>query len=180
MKNILILFLCLSASKSMAQNVEKTIIENKNDKQTLPIFPERCLGIWEGTMYIHSYTKIKDSVAVRFTAAKTETPGTYIWKTEYLSLDTPIVKDYKLVVDDLDKGRYILDEGDGIELIEYNVGNKLYSAFKVNDAYLTATTELVDGKIIFEVTSGKEENETKGIKNYSFTNVQRVVFHKIE
>jgi hypothetical protein len=32
-----------------------------------------------------------------------------------------MIKDYKLVIDDLDKGRYKLDEGDGVELIEYNV-----------------------------------------------------------
>ena len=144
------------------------------------IFPEKCLGTWEGTMKIYSYNTLRDSVKVRFTAAKTNVKGVYTWKTEYLSATTPMIKDYKLVIDDLDKGRYKLDEGDGVELIEYNVNNKLYSLFKVNDIWLTATTQLLDDKLIFEVTSGKESNEVKAITNYSFTNVQRVIMTKIE
>jgi hypothetical protein len=52
--------------------------------------------------------------------------------------------------------------------------------FKVNDIWLTATTQLLDDKLIFEVTSGKVSNEVKSITNYSFTNVQRVIMTKIE
>jgi hypothetical protein len=131
-------------------------------------------------MKIYSYNTLRDSVKVRFTAAKTNVKGIYTWKTEYLSATTPMIKDYKLVIDDLDKGRYKLDEGDGVELIQYNVNNKLYSLFKVNDIWLTSTTQLLDDKLIFEVTSGKESNEVKAITNYSFTNVQRVIMTKIE
>lgn len=143
-------------------------------------FPERCLGVWEGTMKMYSYDKLRDSVKVRFTAARTDVDGTYIWKTEYLSKTTPMVKDYKLLVDDLDKGKYILSEGNGIELVEYCVDNKLYSLFKVQDIWLTSTTELIDKKLIFEVTSGRELNQVNGIKNYSFTNLQRVVMQQIK
>lgn len=144
------------------------------------IFPEKCLGIWEGMMYIYNQGMLRDSVRVKFTAAKTETDGTYIWKTEYLSTTRPMVKDYKLVVDVLNKGRYFLDEGDGLKLMKYNFDNKLYSLFKVNDIYLTSSTELFDDRLVFEVTSGKEIDEVQGIKNYSFTNVQRVVMRKID
>lgn len=151
---------------------------NKTESSEELIFPERCLGVWEGIMHIYNYDELVDSVKIRFTAAKTDIDGTYTWKTEYLSPDRPMVKDYKLVVDDLSKGRYILDEGDGVMLIEYNVNNKLYSLFKVNDIYLTSSTELVNDQLIFEVTSGKEFNDIKGITNYSFTNVQRAVMHR--
>ncbi|WP_370390456.1 alpha/beta hydrolase [uncultured Winogradskyella sp.] len=142
-------------------------------------FAEKCLGVWEGTMKIYGYNTLRDSVKVRFTAAKTDIEGTYIWKTEYLSDKSPMVKDYKLIVDDIEKGRYILDESDGVELIEYNVDNKLYSLFQSNGIWLTSTTELSNNKLIFEVTSGKEYNEIKEIKNYSFTNVQRIVLEKV-
>ena len=130
-------------------------------------------------MQIYRYNSVVDSVKVRFTAAKTDTPGTFIWKTDYLSEKRPMTKDYKLVVDDLSKDRYILDEGDGVQLIEYNVDNKLYCLFKVQDIYLTSTRELVGDKLIFEVTSGKELGEAAGVTNYSFTNVQRVVLSKV-
>ncbi|MEO0338292.1 MAG: hypothetical protein AAF242_03670 [Bacteroidota bacterium] len=170
MKNLFLFFTLFTSFNCLAQ-------ETSDPPE---IFPEKCLGTWEGIMYIYSYNTLRDSVPVRFTAAKTDTPGTYIWKTDYLSETRPMTKDYKLVVDDLEKGRYRLDEGDGVELIEYNVGNKLYSMFQVQDIYLTSSTELVAGQLIFEVTSGKVADEKKGVQNYSFTNVQRVVLEKIK
>ena len=180
MKSIGILFLIICSFSSSAQeNQPAKITENKAVIEN-PIFPEKCLGVWEGMMYIYSFNTLRDSVKVRFTAAETETSGTYTWKKEYLSPTRPMVKDYKLVIDDLGKGRYILDEGDGVKLVEYNVGNKLYSLFQVDGIYLTSSTELVGDKLIFEVTSGREDNEIKGIKNYSYTNVQRVVLQRID
>jgi len=156
------------------------IVLYAQENANIYIFPERCLGTWEGTMYIYKFNTVVDSVKVKFTAARTDTEGTYTWKTEYLSPTRPMVKDYKLVVDNLNEGKYILDEGDGVELIEYNVDNKLYSLFEVQDIYLTSTTELVGDKLIFEVTSGKRVEEKKGITNYSYTNVQRVILSRIE
>ncbi len=142
-------------------------------------FPEKCLGVWEGTMFLYKYNNIHDSVQVTFTAARTENDSLFIWKTEYHSSTIEVVKDYKLKLDDSEKGRYILDEGDGIQLIEYNVGNKLYCMFKLDDTYFTSSTELIGENLVFEVTSGKEENETQGIQNFSFTNVQRVVLTRV-
>jgi len=171
MKNVLMFLLYLSVFQCIAQN-------GKTADTT--IFPEKCLGVWEGMMHIYTYNTLRDSVKVRFTAAKTDTIGRYVWKTEYLSPTRPVVKDYQLVVDDLKKGRYILDEGDGVKLIKYNVANKMYSLFKVNDIYLTSSTELLEDRLIFEVTSGKEIAEENAVVNYSFRNVQRVVLYKVD
>jgi hypothetical protein len=172
------------AFQCIAQQVEtvrtnSTVLNTKAETMTA-IFPEKCLGVWEGIMHIYSYNTLRDSVKVRFTAAKTDTIGRYVWKTEYLSPTRPIVKDYKLIVDDLEKGRYILDEGGGVKLVEYNVGNKLYSLFKVNDIYLSSSTELLEDRLIFEVTSGKEIVEENAFVNYSYTNVQRVVLYRTD
>ncbi|MEM6718537.1 MAG: hypothetical protein AAF611_04390 [Bacteroidota bacterium] len=185
MKNFFVFLLSVCVFPCMAQQVEtasinSTILTTKVESVDALIFPEKCLGVWEGMMHIYQYNTLRDSVKVRFTAAKTDTSGRYTWKTEYLSPTTPVVKDYELVVDDLKKGRYLLDEGDGVKLVEYNVSNKLYSLFKVNDIYLTSTTELLENALIFEVTSGKEIAEEKGVVNYSFANVQRVVLYKIQ
>ena len=48
-----------------------------------------------------------------------------------------------------------------IGFILLTLNNKLYSLFQVEDIYLTSTTELMDDRLIFEVTSGKAINETK-------------------
>ncbi|GAA0721325.1 hypothetical protein GCM10009430_22470 [Aquimarina litoralis] len=174
-KYLIILFLCASSFQGVAQE-----INTNTKKEDTTIFPEKCLGVWKGVMNIYHKGRLKDSVNVRFTASKTTTPGTYVWKTEYLSSKKPMVKDYKLVIDDINEGRYLLDEGNDIQLTEYVVGNKMRSLFKVEDIYLTSTTELIGDQLIFEVTSGKEIEEVQNIKNYSFTNVQRMVLHKIE
>lgn len=186
MKNITLLFFLISTLNCLAQQTQNIIIssealETKSIVNEAPNFPDKCIGVWEGMMYIYSYNTLRDSVKVRFTAAKTDTAGTYIWKKEYLSTTRPpMVKDYKLVVDDLSKGRYLLDEGGGVKLIEYNVANKLYSLFKVEDIYLTSSTELVGDQLVFEVTSGKEVNMVEGITNYAYANVQRVVMRRVD
>ena len=186
MKNLLIILLLICFLPCEAVEIESIKINTKINFEIKvmiiqdSIFPEKCLGIWEGIMYIYSQGMKRDSVKVRFTAAKTDTSGTYIWKTEYLSKTTPMVKDYKLVVDNIKEGRYILDEGEGIKLVEYAVNNKMHSLFKVDDIYLTSSTELVNKQLIIEVTSGKELKEIQGVKSYSFANVQRMVLTRID
>lgn len=143
-------------------------------------FPERCLGEWEGTMYMYSFNQLRDSVPVRFTATKTDSLGVYGWRTEYLSAKRPMTKDYFLKIKDLDKGHYILDEGDGVTIDEFNYGNKLFSAFEVQDIYLTTTTELIGDTLIFEVTSGKKIPTENEVTSYSFDHVQRVVFKRVD
>ncbi|MBW1299024.1 hypothetical protein [Aquimarina litoralis] len=179
MKQLMIFFFCISSIPCFAQKVENPNKDSRaSNSINKSIFPEKCLGVWEGVMHIYNKGHLRDSVKVKFTAARTTTAGTYIWKTEYISPKKPIIKDYKLIVDDLKEGRYLLDEGDGIKLVEYVVGNKMRSLFKVDDIYLTSTTELLKDRLIFEVTSGKEIGEVKGIKNYAFTNIQRVILYK--
>ncbi|UCE93666.1 MAG: hypothetical protein JSV73_12855 [Flavobacteriaceae bacterium] len=185
MRNLFIILFVFYPFLSNAQEQDKTD-SHSNSQQGLTglsestIFPEKCLGVWEGMMYIFNQGSLRDSVKVKFTAAKTDIKGNFVWKTEYLSPTRPMVKDYKLVVDDPERGFYFLDEGDGVKLRMYNLNNKLYSLFKVNDIYLTSSTELFDDRMVFEVTSGKEEGEIQGVKNYSFLNVQRVELRRID
>ena len=132
MKSIISIFLSLLTFHAIAlekQGVETNarVLENDIASGIDTIFPEKCLGVWEGRMYIYSQGVLRDSVQVRFTAAKTDTIGTYTWKTAYLSATRPMVKDYKLEVVDAEKGRFMLDEGDGVNIVMYAVNNKLYS-----------------------------------------------------
>jgi hypothetical protein len=163
-----------------SDNNDSQIFKSKASLSQDSIFPEKCLGVWEGMLEIFSKGKFIHRVKIRFTAAKTNTVGTYIWKTEYLSKSRPSVKDYKLVVDTLNEGRYILDEGDGVKLFMYCVNDKLYSMYNVEDIYLTSTRELLGDKLIFEVTSGVETKESKDVRNYSVSNVQRAILTKLE
>ena len=143
-------------------------------------FPEKCLGIWTGTMHIYNRGSLVDSVTIKLNVTRTNAPDTFVWKTEYLSEKFPMVKDYKLVISDAGKGVFITDEGDGIILMDYLFENKLYSVFETQGILLTSTYEWLGNQIIFEVTSGKELQTTLGVKSYSVLNLQKAVLKKMK
>ena len=139
-------------------------------------FPSRCQGTWKGMMYLYRHGKLMDSVKVRLTVEKS-TPDSWSWKTEYLSPQRPMVKDYVMRVKDAANNIYITDEGEGIELTDYLYNNKLYSVFETEGILLTSSYELVGTVLIFEVTSGKKPIASdKPVLNYAVDNLQRVVF----
>lgn len=124
-------------------------------------FADKCEGKWKGIMYIYGKGQIRDSVPVELIVKKTTLPGTWIWKTSYLSKTYPIEKNYKLVLKDSAIQTYVTDEGDGIELLNYHFNNKLYSVFDTHGVMLTSSYELEGDELIFEVTSGKKIEEKK-------------------
>lgn len=141
-------------------------------------FGDRCLGTWEGMMHLYSKGVLRDSVAVRLTVNKLDAQA-WSWKTEYLSPDRPMTKDYVLRLPDPNKNIYVTDEGDGLMLTDYLYGNKLYSVFETQGVFLTSSYEWVNGALIFEVTSGKKEPaKHPEVITYSTDNLQRVVFRK--
>ncbi|MEM6806338.1 MAG: hypothetical protein AAF696_33375 [Bacteroidota bacterium] len=142
-------------------------------------FPEKCMGIWEGHMYIMAKGQIRDSVGIIFTVAETEDPKAWTWRTQYLSETYPMTKDYVLRLKDEEKQTYLTDEGDGIVLYDYLFGDKLYSVFETEGILLTSSYELVGEHLVFEVTSGKALSTEKGeVNNFSVDYVQRVVLSR--
>jgi len=163
---IIIFFLCFLCSG---------ILKAQNN------FVQKCLGTWEGTMYIYHDSKLRDSVPVNLLVANTSDTSVWVWRTEYLSEKFPMVKDYKLKVKDRAKNIYLTDEGDGLTLDNYLVADKMYSLFENGQIFLTASYELRDDKLVFEVTSGKKLTATHPeVNNYSISDVQRVVFTKMK
>lgn len=139
-------------------------------------FPASYLGEWEGTMYIMSKGQVRDSVGILFTAASTEDPKAWTWRTQYFSEKYPMTKDYVLRLEDAENKVYLIDEGEGLVLYDYLFGNKLYGVFETGGFLLTSSYEFREDEIIFEVTSGKAlSEEEKEVNNFSVLNVQRVV-----
>ncbi|MEM8898666.1 MAG: hypothetical protein AAGC85_11205 [Bacteroidota bacterium] len=139
-------------------------------------FPEKCLGTWEGMLMIYQQGQLRDSVKVIFTVAKTDEDDRWAWKKEYVSEKYPMVKDYELVLKDAEKGYYITDEGDNIQLTDYLFGNKLYSVFETGGILLTSTYEMREEELIFEVTSGKKLTEDQEVNTFSVSSMQKAVF----
>ena len=165
LKLFVVTFFVLLSSISMAQN--------KN-------FVQRCEGTWQGTMFMYAYGNLRDSVTIRLTVQPfAGEAGHWYWKTEYLSEKMPMTKDYTLV----QQSDYVfeLDEGDGVTLLNYVHGNKMHSLFEVAKTWLTASYELVNESLIFEVTSGtKSKDKSKGVTNYTVDFIQRATLVKAQ
>ncbi len=142
-------------------------------------FANKCVGKWEGMMYIYGKGQLRDSVPVELLVQKTNLDTVWKWKTSYLSKTMPAVKDYNLILKDVKSQTYATDEGGGIELMDYQFNNKLYSVFETHGVMLTSSYELLGNQLIFEVSSGKKLDDKKDVTNYSVLNLQRVVFKRI-
>lgn len=142
-------------------------------------FANKCVGKWEGMMYIYGKGQLRDSVPVELLVQKTNLDTVWKWKTSYLSKTIPAVKDYNLILKDAKSQTYATDEGGGIELMDYQFNNKLYSVFETHGVMLTSSYELLGNQLIFEVSSGKKLDDNKEVNNYSVLNLQRVVFKRI-
>lgn len=142
-------------------------------------FANKCVGKWEGMMYIYGKGQLRDSVPVELLVQKTNLDTVWKWKTSYLSKTMPAVKDYNLILKDVKSQTYATDEGGGIELMDYQFNNKLYSVFETHGVMLTSSYELLGNQLIFEVSSGKKLDDNKEVNNYSVLNLQRVVFKRI-
>lgn len=137
------------------------------------LFPEKCLGSWQGTLHIFQYGQLRDSVPVLFTVSPLGTDA-WTWKMEYRSEKMPMTKDYVLRLKDREKQIFVTDEGNGVELADYQTGDKLYSVFETAGFLLTASYELRGESLVFEITSGKKaESENKEVSTYATSTVQR-------
>jgi len=152
------------------------IVYTSSDAQ----FPQQWMGDWKGTMHIYKSGKVVDSVGVTHTVKPAADAGSYVWKTEYHSTKMPVTKDYMLRTKDAANGIYVIDEGVGLELKSYLMGNRLLSMFEVGGVLLTANYELQGNTLVFEVTSSRKDSATGGgVTNYAVTTLQRVVLKRI-
>lgn len=143
-------------------------------------FTDKAIGVWRGQMSIHQKGVKVDSVDIEFTVAKTDTSGVWVWKTQYLSVKYPILKDYLLRLKDKSTSHYIIDEGDNLVLDCHIIGDKMYSTFETNGNLLTASYEFINDKFIFEVTMARRNPKAHPTVDTYYTSVvQRVVMERV-
>jgi hypothetical protein len=139
------------------------------------LFPDRCLGVWEGTMHIYSKGVLRDSVRVRRTIRRIDSTH-WTWRTDYLSEKMPATKDYVLRRIDRAGTEFVVDEGGGVEIPGYLTGNRLYSIFETSGFLLTASEELTSGGLLFEVVSARRSGKPDApVGTFQVGAVQRVL-----
>jgi hypothetical protein len=146
--------------------------------QAQKTFPEQCIGVWEGTMYIYGGGLLRDSVRVRHTVKPIDKTS-WTWKTDYLSEKLPMTKDY--ILRQQEPSIYLVDEGQNVTIPMRQAANKLYSVFEVQGILLTSSYELNNGQLIFEVISGKKNSEANAqVGTYLMNAVQRVELKRVK
>ena len=146
--------------------------------QAQKTFPEQCIGVWEGTMFIYGGGQLRDSVRVRHTV-KSIDKTSWTWKTDYISEKLPMTKDY--ILRQQEPSIYVVDEGQNVVIPMRQAANKLYSVFEVQGILLTSSYELSNGQLIFEVISGKKNSEANAqVGTYLMNAVQRVELKRVQ
>lgn len=138
-------------------------------------------GKWSGMLHIMRENAIVDSVITELDIKTIIKDSIWQWKTEYKSTTMPVIKDYTLRVKDRKKGVYVTDEGDGLELLNFVFGNKMYCNFETQGILLSSSYEWINDDIVFEIASGKKADMTANeVTNFTVRNLQKVTFKKIK
>jgi hypothetical protein len=110
-------------------------------------FPNDWLGSYKGIMFWHANNNKKAEIPIKIEILESGDSNTLIWRTTYEATKLyPVknVKDYKIIRNDsLEKGHYLMDEGNGIYLDLRLIDNSLYSCFDVAIETKSKTTRLV-------------------------------------
>ncbi len=129
-------------------------------------------------MVIHQNGVARDTIPCEMTIESVTKDSIWTWKTVYKG-DQVITKDYRMILPDPGANYYILDEGDGLELRSYAIGNTMFSNFSVQGSLLTSRYSLEEDQLIFEITSGQvRDTTTNDIINYSVPILQRSVLKR--
>ncbi len=120
-------------------------------------FADRCIGEWTGTLDIYASGVRRDQVPVVFTVTKLN-DTTWTWKTDYRSETRPVIKDYLLRKQTKDLNRYVIDEGDGIQLIMDVIDNVGTSVFRTGGMTFVSRNEVGDQVFQMELSVYKDKN----------------------
>jgi len=153
------------------------------------VFPNDFLGTYSGMLKIENKKGIK-KIPMEFHLIKTES----VDKFSYILVYNNTPRNYTLIVKDLEKGIFEVDENNGIILPTKFANNTLYSFFEVQGNFLSSRLEFsensIDFEILFSLTADKKETGNKKIEKdkkkipkvfgYPISTVQKAYLRKVD
>lgn len=132
--------------------------------QSMPVFPDSWLGVWEGELQIFSGQEVVQKVKMNVENLPTDTLDVYTWALIYGEDTLSGKRNYLLRPVDKKKGHWEIDERNSIFLDGRVVSNKFISVFSVKNNTLTSIMSVEDqNTLIFEIIiHGKESNRQTG------------------
>lgn len=124
------------------------------------IFPEDYLGVYKGKLVIASI-KGGQEIDMEFHLLKSDEDKKYQYILVYIFDGKRQERKYTLIEKDKEKGKYVVDENNGIVLDAQAFGSSLYFMFEVNGTLLTTTERFYENAMDFEITA---TNKSKAVK----------------
>ena len=123
-------------------------------------FPQNWLGKWSGTLEIYQGPTIAQTFPMSLEISTTDSAHIWNWVIIY-GLDSPDVRRYLLVEEDVEKGKYVIDEQNSILLGADLFGNTLCCRFLVNHSLLLINYHFEESSLRFEVFAGPDNQGNK-------------------
>jgi len=114
-------------------------------------FPDDFFGKYKGELRINN-SRGKQNFPMEFHLLPTDTIGKYNYTIVYGTGEEKQVRNYFLITKDAEKGQYLVDEDNGIILLDKLFENTLYSIFEVNENLLTTFISFKEDRVIWEIT----------------------------
>ena len=121
-------------------------------------FPESFLGVYKGDLLIQN-TRGTQTIGMEFHLNASDTLGKYDYKIVYIAEGNRQERNYNLIVKDPEKGQYVVDENNGIQLEAKQFGNKLFSVFEVQKSLLFTTETFYEDYMTFEIIFSNSNNK---------------------
>lgn len=152
-------------------------------------FPQSFVGHWKGQLqWYQAGKKQPQKVSMQLIIQPADTAGQYAWQLVYGEKGQDN-RPYLLKPVDTAKGHWVVDEKNGIFLDMYWVGNRLHSAFTVENATIVNNYWLDGGKLMIEFftlsakpvrTSGNGTEDSPKVDSYPVRGFQKAVLVKMK
>jgi hypothetical protein len=156
-------------------------------------FPQSWAGNWVGTLDIHNAKGKVQSVPMEVEIKKIDTSSNrYTFALIYGEDKVKGRRPYEMIIKDPEKGLYVNDEKNSIQMEEYLINNRLFCWFEVEKTLLLSIFEKKDDNtLIFEIISGSaipvsttggqkiDGEDVPPVKTYPIKATQRAILKKI-
>lgn len=150
-------------------------------------FPKNWEGIWKGELqWYKTGTAEPQKVNMELHILPGDSARTWQWQMIYGSV-TADNRPYKLVAKDSTGIHWVVDEGNGIVLDQYWVGNRLTGAFTVMNSTILNSYYLEGDNLVVEFysisakpvnTSGQGTEESPKVDSYRSTGYQKAILRR--
>ena len=149
------------------------------------VFPDEYIGKWAGQLQIYNGAGLVQQLPMQLHILPTDSTNRYTFTIIYGEDTLAGRRPYELLVLDQEKGLYLVDEKNTIQMEAYYIGGKLWQNFEVQGSVLNTTLWKENGDLVWELSFGSttpastsggqmhEGEEIPEVKAFPIQGVQR-------